>query len=110
MPDSVNIANRISSPAFEKLQEDLSDLSGFQDNGHAAPEEEVASQNGFDPVNVSEVVWGQWRAWPPSHTTTMRSMMPGSMFLAPQPGRRSGRSAPSVAMPVRSLHSALFHP
>jgi ATP-binding cassette subfamily B protein len=27
----MNIANRISSPAFEKLQEDLSDLSGFQE-------------------------------------------------------------------------------
>jgi len=27
----MNVANRISSPAFEKLQEDLSDLSGFQE-------------------------------------------------------------------------------
>jgi ATP-binding cassette subfamily B protein len=27
----MNIANRISSPAFEKLQEELSDLSGFQE-------------------------------------------------------------------------------
>jgi len=27
----MNIANRISSPAFEKLQQDLSDLSGFQE-------------------------------------------------------------------------------
>jgi ATP-binding cassette subfamily B protein len=27
----MNIANRISSPAFQKLQEDLSDLSGFQE-------------------------------------------------------------------------------
>jgi ATP-binding cassette subfamily B protein len=27
----MNVANKISSPAFEKLQEDLSDLSGFQE-------------------------------------------------------------------------------
>ena len=36
--------------------------------------------------------------------------MPGSTFSAPQPGRFSGNSAPSVSMPEKARHSGRFHP